>query len=150
MKFQVDCVDEFVYRALIKLAKKRGWSGSALDVKQNFRWLVICHGIDSDNTRLTACPIVSIEGAVRQLRRGPPKPKPERMEAMKKIVIAIDQSGNKALYIAGELYPFGGDTFHATELVEAAGDEPVTLRQVEVEDVTAKHWPNDLADLKPV
>jgi len=69
---------------------------------------------------------------------------------MKKIVIAIDQSGNEALYIAGELYPFGGDTFHATELVPIADDEPVTLRQVEVEDFTAKHWPEKLADLKPL
>ena len=69
---------------------------------------------------------------------------------MKEIVIAIDQSANEALYVDGELYPLGGAWFFATELVEAAGDEPVTLRQVEVEDVTAKHWPNDLADLKPV
>ena len=68
---------------------------------------------------------------------------------MKKIVIAIDQSGNEALYIAGELYPFGGDTFYATELVKVAGDEPVTLREVEVED-SDEHWPEALADLKQV
>ena len=68
---------------------------------------------------------------------------------MKEIVIAIDQSANEALYVDGELYPLGGAWFFATELVEAAGDEPVTLREVEVED-SDEYWPEALADLKQV
>ena len=57
-----------------------------------------------------------------------------------RLVAVIDDDGDEALYVGGELWPIDGSTIYAVDLVEASGEQPVELSQVALSGTVAE-WP---------
>jgi len=56
------------------------------------------------------------------------------------LIAVIDDDGDEALYVGGELWPIDGSTIYAVDLVEASGEQPVELSQVALSGTVAE-WP---------
>lgn len=65
---------------------------------------------------------------------------------MKEITVVINENADECLYINGKAWESTGETtVYATDIADAAGDEPILFRHVGVD--WDADWPENLSDL---